>query len=99
MMLPAPSDIAANFIDGFASGIYWQNLQVTLFQALSGFALACDRRLRALETCRVGWSRGSGKGPRIHTRPTNRPVIDRAFRIENFKKSWVARLDQAFHIK
>jgi NitT/TauT family transport system permease protein len=41
MMLPAPSDIAANFIDGFASGIYWQNLQVTLFQALSGFALAC----------------------------------------------------------
>src|SRR3984893_5414533 len=41
MMLPAPSDIAANFIDGFASGLYWQHLQVTLFQALSGFALAC----------------------------------------------------------
>ena len=37
MMLPAPSDIAANFIDGFASGIYGHNLQVTLFQALSGF--------------------------------------------------------------
>jgi NitT/TauT family transport system permease protein len=41
MILPAPSDIAANFIEGFASGIYGQNLKVTLFQALSGFALAC----------------------------------------------------------
>src|SRR5260370_21005024 len=41
MMLPAPTDIAANFIDGFSSGLYWQPLQVTLFQALSGFALAC----------------------------------------------------------
>jgi len=41
MVLPAPSDIAANFIDGFRSGIYTKNLQVTLFQALSGFALAC----------------------------------------------------------
>jgi len=41
MVLPAPSDIAANFIDGFQSGIYTKNLQVTLFQAFSGFALAC----------------------------------------------------------
>jgi NitT/TauT family transport system permease protein len=41
MMLPAPSDIAANFVDGFSSGIYLQHLEVTLFQALSGFALAC----------------------------------------------------------
>ena len=41
MMLPAPSDIAANFVDGFQSGIYTKNLQVTLFQAFSGFALAC----------------------------------------------------------
>jgi NitT/TauT family transport system permease protein len=40
MMLPAPSDIAANFLDGFASGIYLQHLKVTLFQALTGFALA-----------------------------------------------------------
>ena len=41
MVLPAPSDIAANFIDGFRSGIYPKHLQVTLFQAFSGFALAC----------------------------------------------------------
>jgi NitT/TauT family transport system permease protein len=41
MVLPAPSDIAANFVDGFQSGIYIKNLQVTLFQAFSGFALAC----------------------------------------------------------
>jgi NitT/TauT family transport system permease protein len=41
MMLPAPSDIAANFVDGFSSGLYLQHLQVTLFQALSGFVLAC----------------------------------------------------------
>ncbi len=41
MVLPAPSDIAANFIDGFQSGIYPKHLQVTLFQAFSGFALAC----------------------------------------------------------
>ncbi len=41
MMLPAPSDITANFIDGFSTGIYLQHLEVTLFQALSGFALAC----------------------------------------------------------
>ena len=41
MMLPAPSDIAANFIDGFSTGLYGQHLKVTLFQALSGFALAC----------------------------------------------------------
>src|SRR4029077_2138939 len=41
MVLPAPSDIAANFLDGFQSGIYTKNLQVTLFQAFSGFALAC----------------------------------------------------------
>src|SRR5471030_725892 len=41
MVLPAPSDIAANFIDGFQSGIYPKHLQVTLFQALCGFALAC----------------------------------------------------------
>jgi NitT/TauT family transport system permease protein len=41
MMLPAPSDIAANFIDGFSTGIYLRHLKVTLFQALSGFALAC----------------------------------------------------------
>jgi NitT/TauT family transport system permease protein len=41
MVLPAPSDIAANFIDGFQSGIYLKNLQVTLFQTFSGFALAC----------------------------------------------------------
>jgi NitT/TauT family transport system permease protein len=41
MMLPAPSDIAANFIDGFATGLYLQHLKVTLFQALSGFAMAC----------------------------------------------------------
>jgi NitT/TauT family transport system permease protein len=41
MMLPAPSDIGANFIDGFRSGIYLQHLEVTLIQALSGFGLAC----------------------------------------------------------
>src|SRR5260370_8750268 len=41
MVLPAPSDIATNFIDGFQSGIYTKNLEVTLFQAFSGFALAC----------------------------------------------------------
>src|SRR5258708_9481007 len=41
MMLPAPSDIAANFIDGFSTGIYGQHLKVTLFEALSGFAIAC----------------------------------------------------------
>jgi NitT/TauT family transport system permease protein len=41
MVLPAPSDIAANFIDGFQSGIYPKHLQVTLFQAFAGFALAC----------------------------------------------------------
>jgi len=41
MVLPAPSDIAANFIDGFRSGIYTKNLEVTLLQAFSGFALAC----------------------------------------------------------
>src|SRR5260370_21369247 len=41
MMLPAPSDIAANFIDGFATGLYLQHLKVTLFPALSGFAMAC----------------------------------------------------------
>jgi len=35
MVLPAPSDIAANFVDGFQSGIYAKNLQVTLFQAFS----------------------------------------------------------------
>ena len=41
MVLPAPSDIAANFVDGFRSGIYTKNLQITLVQAFSGFALAC----------------------------------------------------------
>lgn len=41
MVLPAPSDIAANFVDGFRSGIYTKNLQITLIQAFSGFALAC----------------------------------------------------------
>src|SRR5258708_20940897 len=41
MMLPAPSDIAANFIDGFSTGLYGQHLKVTLFEALSGFAIAC----------------------------------------------------------
>ncbi len=41
MVLPAPTDIAANFIDGFHSGIYSRHLQVTLLQAFSGFALAC----------------------------------------------------------
>src|SRR5471030_260813 len=41
MVLPAPSDIAANFIDGFGSGIYLKHLQVTLFQAFCGFGLAC----------------------------------------------------------
>lgn len=41
MVLPAPSDIAANFIDGFKSGIYPKHLEITLFQAFSGFALAC----------------------------------------------------------
>jgi NitT/TauT family transport system permease protein len=41
MVLPAPSDIAANFVDGFQSGIYTKNLQITLVQAFSGFALAC----------------------------------------------------------
>jgi NitT/TauT family transport system permease protein len=40
MVLPAPGDIAANFIDGFKSGIYLANLEVTLFQAAAGFALA-----------------------------------------------------------
>ena len=44
MMLPAPSDIAANLIDGFSTGLYVQHLQVTLFQALAGFVLACARR-------------------------------------------------------
>src|SRR5258708_13371508 len=40
MVLPAPSDIAANFIDGFGSGIYLKHLQVTRFQAFCGFGLA-----------------------------------------------------------
>ncbi len=41
MVLPAPSDIAANFVDGFRSGIYPTHLRITLFQAFAGFALAC----------------------------------------------------------
>ncbi len=41
MVLPAPSDVAANFIDGFKSGIYPKHLEVTLVQAFAGFALAC----------------------------------------------------------
>jgi NitT/TauT family transport system permease protein len=40
MVLPAPSDIAANFIDGFRTGIFPRHLQVTLFQVAAGFALA-----------------------------------------------------------
>lgn len=41
MILPAPSDVAANFVDGFQSGIFPQHMRVTLFQAFTGFALAC----------------------------------------------------------
>lgn len=41
MVLPAPSDIAANLLDGFRTGIYVKHLEVTLLQAFSGFALAC----------------------------------------------------------
>jgi NitT/TauT family transport system permease protein len=41
MVLPAPSSVAANIVDGFASGIFLKHLEVTLFQAASGFTLAC----------------------------------------------------------
>jgi len=41
MVLPAPSDIAANVLDGVGSGIYLANLKVTLVQAVSGFLIAC----------------------------------------------------------
>jgi NitT/TauT family transport system permease protein len=41
MVLPAPSDIGANVVDGITSGIYISNLEVTLVQAVSGFFIAC----------------------------------------------------------
>ena len=41
MVLPAPSDIGANVVDGITSGIYISNLEVTLLQAVSGFFIAC----------------------------------------------------------
>lgn len=41
MILPAPSDVAANLIDGFQSGVFPQHMRITLFQAFVGFALAC----------------------------------------------------------
>lgn len=41
MVLPAPSDVVANLIGGLRSGLYLTHLEVTLFQAASGFALAC----------------------------------------------------------
>ena len=41
MVLPAPSSVAANVVNGFASGTYVKHLEVTLFQAAAGFALAC----------------------------------------------------------
>jgi NitT/TauT family transport system permease protein len=41
MVLPAPSDIAANLVDGLSSGIYLANLKVTLLQTVSGFSIAC----------------------------------------------------------
>lgn len=42
MVLPAPSDIAANVLDGIGSGIYLANLAVTLQQAICGFLIACS---------------------------------------------------------
>jgi NitT/TauT family transport system permease protein len=41
MVLPAPSDVAANFVEGFRSGIFGRHLKVTLLQAFAGFLLAC----------------------------------------------------------
>ncbi len=41
MILPAPSDIGANFVEGFRSGIFVRHLKVTLLQAFAGFLLAC----------------------------------------------------------
>lgn len=41
MVLPAPSAIFANLVAGLRSGLYLTHLEVTLFQAASGFALAC----------------------------------------------------------
>ena len=54
MVLPAPSDIAANFVDGFRSGIYTKNLQITLVQAFSGFALPLQFRMRCIIICALG---------------------------------------------
>jgi NitT/TauT family transport system permease protein len=41
MVLPAPSDIASNLVDGMSSGIYLANLEITLLQTVSGFSIAC----------------------------------------------------------
>ena len=41
MVLPAPSDVAANFVEGFRSGIFGRHLKITLLQAFAGFLLAC----------------------------------------------------------
>jgi NitT/TauT family transport system permease protein len=40
-VLPAPTSIAENLIEGFGSGIYVDNLEITLLQAMTGFMLAC----------------------------------------------------------
>jgi len=41
MVLPAPTSVATNVVDGFAGGVFLRHLEVTLLQAASGFALAC----------------------------------------------------------
>jgi NitT/TauT family transport system permease protein len=39
-MLPAPADVFASLVDGIESGLYWDNLLVTVQESLLGFLLA-----------------------------------------------------------